>query len=106
MEPAIRRQELRALERQRKRLASDVPSGAWYDAADVHGEQFPPGGSHTKMIVSLVSGRYTPPQCLESEDSLDGMSGRDAAHYDHPMSPSAAAIIIIRETKARPIAGW
>ena len=77
-----------------RRVDSDTPSRAWRDSVVWGGDEFPPGKSATLMIVSVVSGRYTPPQCLESEDVIDAMSAREAAWYSHPPSPSARAIQI------------
>jgi hypothetical protein len=103
------RQRRRVVKEQR-RLAREVPSDAWYCAAVHRGEEFPPGASDpptehgARMIVSVISGRYTPPQCLESEDVLDAMSQAQALFYSHPPSPSAEAIrfLCVYGGKARP----
>lgn len=75
-----------------KALRADVPSAAWEDAADRDAMEFPPGYRDpktphgTRMIVSMVSGRFTPPYNLRDEDGLDGMSEGQANFYRGPSS--------------------
>lgn len=104
------RSESKRLDKLRRRAATDVSSATWLDAYDA-GHQFPPGPDDPKtphgirMVMSVVSGRYTPPQCLGMEDFLDGMGICEAVFYDHPQSPSALAIIRIEQARAKPIGG-
>ena len=107
----IARDEHRRMLLELKRLRSDVPSDAWTDAVDNHGAEFPPGRKEIKtphgarMIVSTVSGRYTPPLNLSDEDQLDAMTEFQALWYEHPASVSAMAIQQIRANKAREVGG-
>jgi len=86
------RAELQRLEAARAALAADVPSEPWLIAADSDGAEFPPGRQEpptrhgSRMILSTVSGRYTPPHNLSDEDCLDAMSEREAFFYNAPGS--------------------
>ena len=77
----------------------------------MRGEVFPPGRNDPatphgiRMIVSMVSGRRTPPQCLALEDSIDGMTEFEAATYQFPASVSALAIQQIGVNRAREVGG-
>jgi hypothetical protein len=70
-----------------------------------NGLEHPPGVVGGEPIAGVPTRRWTPPQAVDVEDLLDGMDGREAAFYDHPISCSAAIIIRIGEAKAKPKGG-
>jgi hypothetical protein len=45
--------------------------------------------------------RFTPPQAVETEDFLDGMTSLEALRYEHPESPSASVIRRVGEMKGQ-----
>jgi hypothetical protein len=78
---------------QRDCLAGAVPSEPWLHAADDWGEEFPPGRSEqdapahaSRMVLSVVSGRYIPPNNLSDEDRLDQLTPGEALDYKAPGS--------------------
>ena len=89
------RQLVRALDRDERELRRDVPSSCWFDDFWYRKVEFPPGGRKaTRMRVSVVTGRWTPPQCLALEDMIDGLNEVNAIwlSLQWPASPSAVAI--------------
>jgi hypothetical protein len=86
------RAELDRLEAEKLELQEDVPSRRWFLDADEDGAEFPPGrverrARHgSRMILSAISGRYTPPYNLSDEDHLDAMTEREAFFYNAPGS--------------------
>jgi hypothetical protein len=93
------------------KLQRTAPSSAWIDAQDSSSDHiFPPGNGTPKepheqrMIMSTVSGRWTPPQCLTVEDSLDAMTPDEATAFTviwQEVSPSALNISRWKEMNAR-----
>ena len=67
-----------------------VASSAWLDAW-LGGEAYPPAGDQVRMVRSLVSGRFHPPQCAGLEDYLDGLSAMRAAVLSQTWLPSPSA---------------
>ena len=94
--------EAKRLKKQLRRLRRESPSDAWVEAVDEATPdrpiQFPPGRPDptrphgAAMIVSLISGRYTPPNNLTEEDELDATA--NAGGWRDIRSPSALAHLI------------
>lgn len=108
-------QLLKSIKRDRLRASRVVCSMAWFDAIFHGGHRLPQGevgrwrGVRLQLSRELVRigeegeahRRWTPPQCVDLEDMLDGMSAVRASFYEFPASPSAIAIRQIEASRGK-----
>lgn len=117
---------LKEIARAKKVRAGQVCTSSWFEAWMHHGAEMPFSSENNvaedhehaaRMLLSKEKNRggdgqidpesvtptrrWTPPQAVNVEDAMDGMSHIEAAFYQHPRSPSAQSILGIRLKRGR-----